>query len=136
MNIDKFKHQHHSILGSIDQLRHLTHSGIEANADDIAATIVKMSSIIKLHLAVEDRALYPALEQSDNTNMARMGRQYQDEMGAISQLYDGFSRRWNHPASLRENGESFRTEANHVLRKVHERILRENREFYPLIEAM
>ena len=32
MNIEKFKHQHVDILSRIDQLRSLTHAGVEVNA--------------------------------------------------------------------------------------------------------
>ena len=80
MNIDKFKHQHLDILRSIDLLRQLTHAGVERNAAEIAQRIVAMSSTIKLHLAVEDQALYPALQRSGNASLARMGRQYQRDI--------------------------------------------------------
>ena len=69
MNIDKFKHQHLDILRSIDLLRQLTHDGVERNAAEIAQRIVAMSSTIKLHLAVEDQALYPALQRSGNASL-------------------------------------------------------------------
>ena len=81
VNIDKFKHQHLDILRSIDLLRQLTHAGVERNAAEIAQRIVAMSSTIKLHLAVEDQALYPALQRSGNASLARMGRQYPKRHG-------------------------------------------------------
>lgn len=135
MNLDKYKHQHVSILGSIQRLRELAHAGIQEHAEAIAHGIVSMSSIIKLHLAVEDRALYPVLQNSSNTDLARLGQRYQHEMGAIAQEYEKFSRRWNQPWSLRQDPEAFRKDANHVLRMVHERIQKENCDFYPRIEA-
>lgn len=136
MNIDKFKHQHESILGSIDALRSLSRAGIACNAEAIARKIVSMSSTIKLHLAVEDKALYPALQRGSNAELARMGAEYQKEMGAIAQAYDAFARRWNQPARLRQNEEGFRQDANQVLRMVHARMQRENHDFYPRVEAL
>lgn len=135
MNIDKFKHQHTDILRSIAVLRDLTHAGVEHNAGEIARRIVAMSSTIKLHLAVEDQALYPALQRGDDEQLARMGRQYQSEMGPIASAYDAFARRWNTEASLRADVQGFRADANRVLRQVYERMQREDREFYPRIEA-
>ncbi len=135
MNIDKFKHQHVDILQRIAQLRTLTHAGVETNAQAIADGIIGFSSLIKLHLAVEDKALYPALQRSGDAELARMGQQYQQDMGPIAQAFDGFARRWNTAASLRSNPEGFRQDANTVLRRVYERMQRENREFYPRIEA-
>ena len=136
MNIDKFKHQHVDILGSIDTLRNLAKAGAANNATEIARLIVAMSSTIKLHLAVEDQALYPALQRGTDVDLARMGQRYQQEMGSIARAYEGFSRRWNRPESVRRAERDFRDDANRVLRMVHERMQRENREFYPRIEAL
>ncbi|MDY0106858.1 MAG: hemerythrin domain-containing protein [Giesbergeria sp.] len=136
MNIDKFKHQHVDILDSIAALRSLAHAGVAHNAAEIARRIVAMSSTIKLHLAVEDQALYPALQRGSNAELARMGLQYQQEMGAIARAYEAFSRRWNRPESVRRDAQGFRDDANQVLRMVHDRMQRENRDFYPRIEAL
>ena len=112
MNLDKFKHQHTDILRSITTLRALAHAGVEANATAIAQGIVAMSGTIKLHLAVEDQVLYPALQRGGNVELARLGRQYQSEMASIASAY----------------------EANVVLRRVFERMQREDHDFYPRIE--
>jgi len=135
MNIDKYKHQHVDILDNIAALRRLTQAGVAHNAADIARLIVNMSSTIKLHLAVEDRALYPALQNGSNAELARMGQQYQKDMGPIAQAYEAFARRWNLPESVRSDVQGFRNDANRVLRMVYERMQRENRDFYPRIEA-
>ena len=134
MNIDKFKHQHVSILGSIAALRSLAHAGVAHNAAEIARLIVAISSTIKLHLAVEDQVLYPALQRGGNADLARMGRQYQSEMASIASAYDAFARRWNTAEQVRRDAEGFRSEANVVLRRVFERMQREDHDFYPRIE--
>lgn len=135
MNIDKFKHQHEDIMGDISALRRLAQAGVAQNAASIASLIVSMSSTIKLHLAVEDQALYPALQRSDNSELALVGLQYQKDMGPVAQSYEAFARRWNRPESVCRDEQGFRDDANRVLRMVHERMLRENRDFYPRIEA-
>lgn len=136
MNIDRFKHEHTSILQSIAALRQLTKSGVIDNAVEIAQGVVAMSALIKLHLSVEDRVLYPALQSGPDESLARLGLQYQREMGAISSAYMMFARRWNTPAAVRENEQEFKIDANKVLRKVYERMQRENDDFYPRIEKM
>ena len=135
MNIDKFKHQHVEIISYISILRALTKSGIRENATEIARSIVSMSSTIRLHLAVEDKVLYPALQNADDAALASMGRQYQDEMTSIAAAYHDFARRWNTAATVSQNPEGFRSDANNVLKVLHDRMRRENTDFYPLIEA-
>lgn len=135
MNIDRFKHEHQDILAQIDALRRLTHGGVERNAAAIARGIVAISSTIKLHLAVEDRLLYPALRNGADPELARLGEQFQREMGAIATAYMDFARRWNTADRVGADAEGFRADANTVLRRVYERMQRENRDFYPRIEA-
>lgn len=134
MNLDKFKHQHTDILRSIATLRALAQTGVEGNASAIAQGIVAMSGTIKLHLAVEDQVLYPALQRGDNPDLARLGRKYQSEMASIASAYDAFARRWNTAENVRRNAQGFRDEANVVLRSVFERMQREDHDFYPRIE--
>jgi len=136
MNIDKFKHQHADILGAIAGLRKLVQAGIAEHAADISARIVAMSGIIKLHLAVEDRTLYPALEASGDLALARMSVHYRGEMDGISGAYLAFAAKWNTPRRLAEQPETFRDEANVVLKTLYERMKKEDREFYPAIETV
>jgi|SRR3954466_13175856 iron-sulfur cluster repair protein YtfE (RIC family) len=136
MNIDKFKHQHIDILSAITELRKLVQTGIANHAADIAQRIVAMSGIIKLHLAVEDRVLYPALEASGNSALAGMSQKYRREMDGIAGSYLNFAAKWNTARQLAEEPEAFRDEANQVLKALYDRMKREDREFYPAIEAV
>jgi len=47
----------------------------------------------------------------------------------------GFARRWNTSATVAQNPEGFRQDANQVLKVLHNRMQKENTEFYPAIEA-
>jgi hypothetical protein len=120
MNIDKVDHDHIEILHYIDQLRLLIGAGIAHNAPSIAGLIVAMSSSIKLHLAVEDRVVYPALANS----------------GDFAQRYMVFVRRWNTAAHVAQAPQTFRTEANAIFKTLFERTRREANELYPAFAAI
>ena len=135
MNIDKFKHQHEKIYACIDALRRHANSGIAENASEIAGLVVSMSSLIKLHLAVEDKVLYPALRSSQDSALAKAGEAYQAEMAEIAASYDDFARKWNTAANVKRHPEGFRADANTVLKTLYQRIRREDRDFYPAVEA-
>jgi hemerythrin-like domain-containing protein len=134
MNIDKFRRQHVAILNSIARLRTAVQGGIVEHAADIAGQIVAMSGVIKLHLAIEDSTLYPALANGADARLARMSNQYQQEMQGIVQDYLAFAGRWNLASRLVAQPEQFRADANHVLRVLYQRIKKEDHEFYPAIE--
>ena len=136
MDIEKFKHQHVKIFDCIDTLRGHSLAGVVDNARDIARTVVRMSSLIKLHLSVEDTVLYPALRASNSQAVAKMGDEYQDEMKVIARHYEEFARKWNTATNVARDPDGFRSDANVVLRKLHARIRQEDAHFYPAIEAI
>lgn len=136
MNLERFETQHNKILRGIGELRRLSQQGIASNAIAIARALVELSATIKLHLAAEDRMLYPTARRDGDPELARMAQRYQNDMGPIATDFDAFARRWNTAAPLRTQPEDFRREANAVLRMVWERMHRENREFYPRMQAM
>jgi len=115
-------------------MRALARAGIADRAEEIAQRVITVSSVIKLHLAAEDRALYPAVLAGSDRALASLAQKFQDEMVSIAQTYIGFSRRWNTATQVRTDPEGFRADANRVLKLVFERMQRENREFYPAIE--
>ena len=135
MNIDKFKRQHVAILDGIARLREAARGGIEENAEKIASMIVKISSVIKLHLVVEDSVLYPEVASSSDAMLSRLGERYQYEMKGISEEFFAFATHWNLAARVAAEPERFRAEANQVLRVLFDRMQREDHEFYPAIEA-
>lgn len=136
MNIDKFKQQHLAILAAIDDLRQLARGGVATRAQAIAAQIVAMSGLIKLHLAVEQRYLYPAAQACGVASVAQLGRQYESEMDGIAGAYLAFAGRWNTPVRLAAEPDAFRGEANTVLHALYQRMRREDHDLYPAIEAL
>jgi hypothetical protein len=134
MDIERFKHDHVTVLTAIKTLRELTQAGIPQNAGAIAKTVVTISSAIKLHLAAENRFLYPALAGSANQRVAEVGKKFQLEMGDIAAAYMEFAGKWNLEGKVATHPEEFRVDANSVFKALHQRIQRENRELYPLAE--
>jgi hemerythrin-like domain-containing protein len=134
MNIDKFKNDHLAITGAVADLKRLVQAGVPANSELIARAIVTMSSTIKLHLASEDRVLYPALKGAADASTARVATRFQDEMGAIAAAYSDFSRRWNLGTKVAAEPDAFRAEAGQIFKALTDRIQRENQDLYPIAE--
>jgi len=134
MNIDKFKQEHVALLVAVGELRELVQAGVSEHAEDILRQLVSMSAVIRLHLAAEDRVLYPTLTKSEDPRMAQIGREFQEEMGGLAAVYTAFASRWNLASKIAADPQGFRDEANTVFKALHLRVQRENRELYPLAE--
>lgn len=57
------------IFGDIRRLKELSDLGIATHAEEIAQLIIRMSATIKLHLSIEDRFLYPALQEVNDRRL-------------------------------------------------------------------
>lgn len=136
MNTSKIKSDHDALFGSIDALRALVQAGIAENAAAIFKELVKTSAAIKLHLAVEDRMLYPALAGAADPSIAATGKRFQQEMGGLANAYGAFAARWNSISRISGEPAEFRREANDVFKALHARILLENNELLPLAETV
>ncbi|HLT98107.1 MAG TPA: hemerythrin domain-containing protein [Burkholderiaceae bacterium] len=136
MDIERFKHQHVDILQRIDELRSLARSGIENNAMTIAQRVAELGKLVSLHLAIEDRIMYPTVRKAADPALAAMGAAYQEEMKGIASRYLRFTQRWSKAEHVASQPEDFRSAANTVLKDVYLRMQRENHEFYPAIETL
>ncbi len=135
MNIDKLMGQHVAILHHVDDLRRLSRAGIADNAQKLASGVIAMTSLIKLHLAAEERALYPALQRSGTPALAQLGTRFQTDMGPIVKAFEVFARNWNTAQRIRDDAEGFRRAANDTMRCLWERVRLEDRDFYPQVQA-
>jgi len=136
MNIDRYKSDHVDIMRRVADLKRLVLSGVEAHASDIAHGVVAISSTIKLHLAVEDQVLYPALRKCADPGVARTASRFQDEMGLLAADFAAFARRWNTGLCVAAEPAAMRDEALRMLDRLHHRMHQENRELYPLAERV
>ena len=83
MDLQSFQSQHDAIVQGIDELRRLTHAGVAENATEIAHAIVGISSIIKVHLAAEDRVLYPQAGQCGDADIVRLAQRFQTMLAIL-----------------------------------------------------
>src|SRR3546814_3633897 len=131
MEIDRFKHQHVEILQGIADLRKFAHAGIKENAYEIVRQLGALTSVVSLHLAIEDRILYPRLQKGENQHLADMSGSYRQEMKGIANAYITFARKWGKVAVVAEKAEQFRKEAKVALKTCHTRLQKENTKSYP-----
>ena len=136
MKTDRIKSDHDALLGLVGSLRGLVQAGIPENADAIFGELMKISASIKLHLAIEDRMLYPALAGASDPQVAAVGKRFQHEMGGLAAAYEDFARRWDGATRIAAAPGPFGREAVALLDALHARIRHEDRELLPLAESL
>lgn len=135
MNLDRYWNDHAKILEGIALLRNLVKLNAKDQAPAIASTLSTLTSTIKLHLAIEDRALYPALARQAG-EAAVVGKRFQTQMSGLAKTYGDFVTRWRLPESIAGAPDQFRSEANTVFKALYERMQLEKSELYPIAEQV
>ncbi|TZG26189.1 hemerythrin domain-containing protein [Sphingomonas montanisoli] len=110
--------------------------GIETRDGAFQATLLlaKLTGLLRIHFAQEDRQLYPSLMASGG-RAAMIARRFVDEMGDLGPTYGAFAQRWESAARILSDPRGFRRESKAVFTALADRITRENEQLYPIADA-
>jgi hypothetical protein len=136
VKLDILRRQHDAALDMAQRLLEL----IDGYQDDMQAYPILMQlnrlyGVLRVHLALEDIELYPALAASPNPKVARTAQLYVDEMGDLAINLECFAQHWSCSASIAASFEEFRQAAQDLMLALAIRIEREDRYLYPLTES-
>ena len=136
MNTSRIKSDHEALYAGMGELRRLVQAGVTGNAEALFAELKKLDATIKLHLAIEDRMLYPALVNAGDPKIAAIGKRFQHEMGGLAAAYEDFAARWDTASRIAAHPQDFGQQLEAMLQALHARIQHEDRELLPLAETV
>ena len=102
----------------------------------IAVDLAKLVQLLRHHLATEEEWFYPAMIDSDEPLAAALATAYRDEVGGIAEEVESFLAQWNSSTVIGLRFMQFRQELFCLLRKLEDRIDREDVELYPLARSL
>ena len=131
------RRQHDAAIQLSDEILSLSNAADgPANAARIAMTLAKLTGVLRIHFAQEDRVIYPYMLQSADRAAARVALTFQSEMGALSPRFQDYAQRWSTARAIAAGFIDFRSESKWLLSALVHRIRREDAELYPLADAM
>ncbi|NIT62188.1 MAG: hemerythrin domain-containing protein, partial [Aliifodinibius sp.] len=78
----RYREQHDELLEIATEISaYLQESKVVAEAVTIRSLLSKLLAKLKIHLAMEDKNLYPSLMQSEDQKVVNLAQQFIDEMG-------------------------------------------------------
>jgi len=131
---DNFKRQHQELLGLVGELA----AKVKADPGDakgLRTLLSALSGKLTVHLAMEDKALYPRLLQVDADNSRGLARAFQQEMGGLADSFAQFNQKWQTGAIAADPG-GFARATQDLASALGRRIARENAELYPLADRV
>ncbi|NVE95095.1 hemerythrin domain-containing protein [Altererythrobacter lutimaris] len=132
-----FRRQHAALEKLATELSEaMSRIDADPDAERCAHIIAKMTGILILHLAAEDRSLYPRMIASSDPAVSKTASEFAEEMGNLAPAYSEFEAKWRSADAICDDPQGFRQEAQAILQALSTRIHRENTVLYPIAESM
>jgi iron-sulfur cluster repair protein YtfE (RIC family) len=129
--------QHDAVEVMIDQIfADIEHYRSDKDAFPLTLKLARLAGILRTHFALEEEILYPSMIESDHREAAVMARVFRTDHGNLAAQFERFVDRWSKSAAIGASLRQFEFEAGMLFATLRERIDRENRELYPLAEAI
>ena len=105
-------------------------------ATEIQAHLARFVGKLRVHAAMETEALYPSLLDSADGDVRSKAARLHEELGPLYGRVDGFLERWGTAAAIEDRRIRFRIELTRLIAKLGWRMMREDRELYPMAVAL
>jgi len=129
------KRQHGEVLTIINNIKNLMDNGnLDKNVNNISFNINILAGKLKMHLISEDKFLYPQLMNNDKEDIRDTAYNFYNEMGSVADILTSFVKKYNVPGKILQSKEDFITESRKVLNLIQNRINKEDKKLYPLLE--
>jgi hemerythrin-like domain-containing protein len=130
-----FRRQHEELAQAVADIRALLDPGeLARGAGIISGYLSILSGKLTVHLAMEDKGLYPRLGRHNNPAVRELARKFITEMGSIQEVFRGYLARWRDPAHIERQSTQFVQETRSLLDALTHRIAREDNELYPMVD--
>ena len=131
----KLRQEHAHLVEIVSRLAKVVAGAHPPGAGGLFKLRYELSSALIAHLKAEDWVLYPRLLASAEGKIAQTARAFSEEMGGLAATYMAYADKWT-AAAIDDDWRGYCVETAGIIEALTNRITRENRELYPLLEAM
>jgi iron-sulfur cluster repair protein YtfE (RIC family) len=131
----KLRGEHSEIQKIVRKLRYLISHPSPPPQLHLFALRHELSATLIAHLKTEDWLLYPQLMASADAHIAATARAFSEEMGGLAAAYRSHCQSWNAEA-ITADWAGYCRDSRELIDALNNRITRENRDLYPLLERL
>jgi hypothetical protein len=133
---DSYRQQHRELADLQRQIEVLlVPARLAADAQAVRSLLSSFLGKLNIHLAMEDRSLYPRLQAGSDQDLRAMAHHFAEEMAGLKREVAEFGGRWT-AAAIAGDATRFCEEARRVFAAFAARIGREDKELYALADRM
>jgi hypothetical protein len=136
VDTSNFRRQHKELMKLAGELMALLEAErVRQRVHDVLLSLARFNGKLRIHAAMENDALYPRLLTDPDEAVQRAAQVLYDEVGDLYRTFDRHARRWSSTEAIAGDAEMFIAETMELLRRLGARMMRENAELYPLVDA-
>jgi hemerythrin-like domain-containing protein len=133
----RFRNQHDVLINMAVELQEI--SAVIPTVDDakkVRDHLNRLAGKLVVHLAKEDKSLYPKLLESADAQVVSLTKRYITEMGDLASVFELYNKRWVTPLFIYKYQDKFQSETASIVKALAARIDKENNELYVLADAL
>ncbi len=133
--IDNLTRQHKELVRTATEMFGWLDAGkLRARgAGDVHRALSSLSGILKVHLAMEDRSLYPNLVNHRDLQLRTLALRFLDDRAVLRERYDEYKARWPSATAIEARAEQFIDETRAILGMLWNRMKMEDDVLHPEI---
>jgi hemerythrin-like domain-containing protein len=134
--VENFRRQHQDLLALAGEIGgRLTPERVAGEAAEVRRLLAQFAGKLNVHARMENDALYPRLLEHADEAVRRQAEELLGEVGEVYDAFGAFLVGWPTAASIEAAPSEFIRQAVKVFRLLAKRMLREEHQLYPLVEA-
>lgn len=134
MDLATLERQHKEIEEIVLDIKQtINNNDIEGDAAHIAKQISMLTGKLRIHLATEDKNMYPYLLENGDEKVKRIAKEYADEMGHISEAFMAYKDKFNTRTKIINSPQEFMSETKEIFKVLGERMDKEDTHLYKYI---
>ena len=131
---DNLREQHKDIVKIVTDISGLLSPEKIKDASEVHKLLLALSGKLKMHLAAEDKVLYPYLLKSKDANVHNVAKQFIDEMGSIGTAFEGYINKWKIKTEIEKNASGFIADTQGLFGVLGARVGKEESVLYPMAD--
>lgn len=134
---EKFRVQHGEIMEVVTEIRsHLVRDKITADATEVSRLLARFMGKLNVHLAMEDKNLYPKLLSHDDAHVQSMTQKFITEMGGIADAVGDYKARWSSARVMQAEPDEFIAQTRRLFSALEKRVKSENTILYKALDDL
>jgi len=133
----ELRDKHKELLKLASQISELLdEKSLAADAKQARSLLSTLSGKLGMHLAVEDKNLYPELLSHEDDKVRATAKKFVDEMSGIAGAFKKYLDKWPHSKAIQDAPHAFIAETKGVFQALSNRISKEDNELYSLVDKL